>query len=229
MILAAGRGERMRPLTDTCPKPLLEVGGKALIVWQIERLVAAGVTDIVINHAHLGAQIEASLGSGQQFGARIQYSAEPAGALETAGGVAKALPLLGDEAFILVSGDIYTDCDFRILRDALDTLKRHDAMAWLLMVDNPPFHPKGDFTLLPDGHLSDSGMPRLTYSNLGLFSPQFFASVASGERKPMLPLFREAMSRQRLYGERYTGTWHNLGTPQQLQALDQELRSRKLV
>lgn len=229
MILAAGRGERMRPLTDTCPKPLLEVGGKALIVWQIERLVAAGVTDIVINHAHLGAQIEARLGSGQQFGARIQYSAEPAGALETAGGVAKALPLLGDEAFILVSGDIYTDCDFRVLRNALDALQRHDALAWLLMVDNPPFHLKGDFALLPDGHLSDSGMLRLTYSNLGLFSPRFFASVASGERKPMLPLFRAAMSRRQLYGERYSGTWHNLGTPQQLHALDQELRSRKPV
>lgn len=229
MILAAGRGERMRPLTDTCPKPLLEVGGKALIVWQIERLVAAGVTDIVVNHAHLGALIEARLGNGRQFGAHIQYSAEPAGALETAGGVVKALPLLGNEPFILVSGDIYTDCDFRILRNASATLKRHDALAWLLMVDNPPFHPEGDFALLADGCLSDSAMPRLTYSNLGLFSPQFFADVASGERKPMLPLFREAMSHQRLYGERYAGTWHNLGTPQQLQALDQELHSRKPV
>ena len=223
MILAAGRGERMRPLTDTTPKPLLAVGGKPLIVWHLERLAAAGFKEIVINHAHLGEQIEKALGDGSRFGLSIAYSAEPAGALETAGGVANALPLLGPEPFLVISGDIYVECDYRTLLRPLAA----DDTAFLWMVDNPVWHAQGDFSIV-DGRLTLDEGPRLTYANIGLFSPSFFSGIGKGERLPMSPLFRRGIAANTIAADRYTGLWDNLGNPSQLEQLDQLLRNRIL-
>jgi len=224
MILAAGRGERMRPLTDRIPKPLLQVGGKPLIVWQIERLVRAGITELVINHAHLGRLIEAELGNGNQFGADIRYSPE-AQALETAGGVAQALPLLGPDPFLVVSADIYVECDYRLLISQAAEVDGN-TLAYLWMVDNPGWHARGDFALVGNTlHLD--GAARLTYSNLGLFHPNFFAAVEPGTKFPMLPLFRKAITEGRIKAARFDGLWDNIGTPSQLESLDRELRNRQ--
>ena len=168
----------MRPLTDRIPKPLLEVGGKALIVWHLERLAAAGFREVVINHAHLGAQIESTLGNGARFGISISYSPEPEGAPETAGDVIQALPLLGSHPFLLISGDIYVECDYRSL---VAPPLRDDATALMWMVDNPPWHAKGDFALR-DGQLVFDGEPKMTYANIGIFTPAFFADTESGRR-----------------------------------------------
>lgn len=230
MILAAGRGERMRPLTDSTPKPLLPVAGKPLIVWQIERLVAAGIVDLVINHAHLGQQIEAALGDGSAFGARIAYSAEGS-ALETAGGIATAAPLLGDEPFIVVSADIYVECDYRELAAKAQALGEADhaagATAWLWMVNNRPWHPKGDFPMA-NGRLypaaDDSAGPKFTYSNLGIFSPRFFAGVTPGVKLAMRPILDREIAAGRVQAGLLEGEWHNLGTPEQLAALDRQLQ-----
>ena len=222
MILAAGRGERMRPLTDHTPKPLLQVGGKPLIVWQIERLVRAGITELVINHAHLGAQIEAVLGDGSRFGASICYSPENQ-ALETAGGVANALPLLGPAPFLVVSADIYVECDYRLLASRITDLE-DGTLAYLWMVDNPAWHARGDFALIGD-KLQLEGETRLTYSNLGLFHPDFFAEVVPGTKFPMLPLFRKAIAAERIKAARFNGLWDNIGTPSQLNALDRALQT----
>ncbi len=165
MILAAGRGERMRPLTDHTPKPLLEAGGKPLIVWHIERLHAAGFRELVINHAHLGHRLEGALGDGAAFGVRIAWSPE-ASALETAGGIRHALPLLGDAPFVVVNGDVFCDADFAALRVAAADLRADGALAHLLLVDNPAHHPEGDFRLDPDGLVHADGQPRLTFSGL---------------------------------------------------------------
>jgi len=226
MILAAGRGERMRPLTDACPKPLLPVGGKPLIVWQIERLVAAGIHELVINHAHLGAQIEAALGDGRGFGAHIVYSPESE-ALETAGGIANALHLLGAAPFLVVSADIYCACDYRQLSEAATQLDA-TTQVFLWMVDNRAWHPDGDFALR-DGLLHLEGEPRLTYSNLGIFRPEFFAGIAPGTRLPLRPLFDQAIAAGRIRGARLTGLWENIGTPAQLAALDHALRHEQAV
>lgn len=223
MILAAGRGERMRPLTDQTPKPLLQVGGKPLIVWQIERLVRAGITELIINHAHLGTQIEAALGDGSQFGASICYSPENQ-ALETAGGVANALPLLGPDPFLVVSADIYVECDYSLLADRLTDLE-DGALAYLWMVDNPAWHARGDFALVDD-RLQLEGETRLTYSNLGLFRPEFFAGIAPGTKFPMLPLFQQAITAGRIKAARFNGLWDNIGTPSQLHALDSALHDQ---
>mgnify|MGYP000476329624 CR=1 FL=1 len=183
MILAAGRGERMRPLTDKTPKPLLMAGGKPLITWHLERLASSGFRDVVINHAHLGAQIEAALGDGRAFGLNIAYSPEPPGALETAGGIAHALPLLGNEPFLVVNGDVWCDWDFRRAHALADK------QAHLVFVPNPPQHAGGDFCL--DGevvHYASSGLgPTLTYAGTGVFSPSFFAGVARGAVMKMRP------------------------------------------
>lgn len=231
MILAAGRGERMRPLTDDCPKPLLKVRGRPLIVWHILNLVKAGIRDIVINHAHLGHMLEASLGDGSQFGASIQYSAE-AEALETAGGIAKALPLLGDQPFLVVSGDIYIPhFDFK---DCLNTLEDNDPwgnpldpdqrdISWLYLVKNPPFHPDGDFALNLMG-LSNQGEPRYTFANIGVYRPELFASVTPGSYAKLGELLRQYIDAGRVGGELYRGEWHNLGTPEQLAALNAPLQ-----
>ena len=218
MILAAGRGERMRPLTDHTPKPLLEVGGKPLIVWHIERLVRADLREIVINHAWLGAQIEAALGDGSRYGAAITYSPEPT-ALETAGGIAQALPGLGGGPFVVVNGDIYTDFDFAVL----DARSLGSALAHLVLVDNPAHHPGGDFAL--DGaRVMEDGARRLTFSGIGLYRPALFDAVAPGARAPLAPLLRDAMRRNLVTGTHYCGRWVDVGTAERLAALDASLR-----
>ena len=219
MILAAGRGERMRPLTDHTPKPLLVAGGKPLIVWHLERLAAAGFRDVVINHAHLGNQIEAALGDGSKWGLRIAYSPEPPGALETAGGIATALPLLGDQPFLVVNGDVYCDFDFgRFLPPTA-------AFAHLVMVDNPAHHAGGDFSLDGQRVIYANGEQTLTYAGIGVFSPTFFAGVQSGTVMKLRPLLDAAIAAGTLTGERYAGRWVDVGTPQRLAELDQELRA----
>ena len=218
-ILAAGRGERMRPLTDHTPKPLLMAGGKPLIVWHLERLAASGFTDVVINHAHLGEQIIAALGDGHQFGLSIRYSAEPPGALETAGGIAKALPLLGDAPFLVVNGDVWCDWDFRRAHTLANRL------AHLVLVPNPPQHVGGDFCL--DGETvryASSGVgPTLTYAGTGVFAPEFFAAVEPGTIMKMRPLLDAAISKATVTGERFTGNWVDVGTPERLAELDLRL------
>jgi MurNAc alpha-1-phosphate uridylyltransferase len=237
MIFAAGRGDRMRPLTDTCPKPLLPAGGKPLIVWQIEALARAGLTDIVINHAWLGERIEAALGDGSRYGVRLAYSAEGT-ALETAGGIARAMPLLTDDGrdsvFLAVSGDIFCDYDYRAL------LPRAAAMAaqaqphmHLVMVPNPPFHPAGDFVLAADGglHLPGAdtvpagGVP-LTFGNIGLYDTRLFREIEAGRKVAMTPYYRAAIAAGTATGERFDGQWENVGTPAQLAALDAALGAR---
>ncbi len=219
MILAAGRGERMRPLTDVTPKPLLEVGGKPLIAWHIERLARAGFTDLVINHAHLGAKIEAALGDGSRFGVSIRYSPEIE-ALETAGGIANALPLLGSEPFLVVNGDIFCDYDFATLSHELGEFS-----AWLVLVDNPGHHPIGDFALR-QGKVLDDGKHKLTFSGIGIYRPELFAAIARGTKARLAPLLREQMAAGRVGGEHHRGLWRDVGTPQRLRELDVELRGK---
>ena len=234
MILAAGRGERMRPLTDHTPKPLLMAGGKSLIVWHIERLVRAGITEIIINHAHLGAQIEAALGDGSPFGAQIRYSPEGT-ALETAGGIAYALPLLGGEPFAVVNGDIYCDCDFEHLSAHAAALQDRGDAAHLMLVNNPAQHPNGDFHL-HDGRLLPTSDPRLTtndskltFSGIGLYQPALFADIARGSKAPLAPLLRAQIALDKVSGEHYSGRWVDVGTPQRLEQLDNELRASQNV
>ncbi len=234
MILAAGRGERMRPLTDHTPKPLLEVGGKPLISWHIERLVAAGITELVINHAHLGAQIEQALGDGSRFGAHIQYSPETR-ALETAGGIANALPLLtagnNDAPFAVVNGDIYCDYDFARLHAHAAAMQTSGDMAHLVLVDNPEHHPHGDFPLHDERINQHSDLPltpdnlRFTFSGIGLYQPGLFAHIPRGSIAPLAPLLREQIAQGRVSGEHHAGLWIDVGTPQRLQELDHQLRT----
>ena len=218
MLLAAGRGERMRPLTDATPKPLLEAGGQMLVVRLIERLVQEGFGDLVINHAHLGHRIEAALGDGTRFGVRIRYSAE-AKALETAGGIAQALPLLGAEPFAAINADLHTDYPFAALRTAL----RGGELAHLVLVDSPPHHPRGDFALA-DGRVRNAGAPMLTFSGIGVYDPALFAGLARGEKAQLAPLLRRAADAGRVSGEHFRGRWVDVGTPERLAALDAELR-----
>ena len=218
-ILAAGRGDRLRPLTDHTPKPLLAAGGKPLIVWHLERLAAAGFSDIVINHAHLGAQIVQSLGNGAAWGLNIEYSPEPPGALETAGGIAQALPLLGEAPFLVVNGDIYCEWDFRRARQLAGKT------AHLVMVANPPHHTGGDFGLDGERIVFAAGGPSFTYAGIGVFAPAFFAAIPAGERLKLRPLLDAAITKQTLTGERYDGRWVDVGTPARLAELDQELRN----
>lgn len=232
MILAAGRGERMRPLTDTTPKPLLEVGGRPLIVWHLERLAAAGITDIVINHAWLGEKIEAALDDGSQWGVRIAYSAEAPGGLETAGGIATALPLLGDAPFLVVNGDIWCDWDPAAAPGIGQALSARHAHAWVLLTDNPPHHPEGDFCLAPPaegfGQVTDkpcARSPALTFTGIGVYHPALFRNTAANARAPLAPLLREAMAANGVIGSRHAGRWIDVGTPERLQALDQALRA----
>ncbi len=215
MILAAGRGERMRPLTDVTPKPLLPVAGKALIVHLIEQLARAGLRDLVVNHAHLGHQFEDYLGDGSRFGARIIYSPEPEGGLETGGGIYQALSLLDSDPFIVVNGDIWTDFPFERLPPTLE------ALAHLVLVDNPPHHPQGDFSL-EDGWARSDGEPRLTFSGIGVYHRSLFAHCQP-ERFPLAPLLRAAMEQGKVSGEYYGGRWRDVGTPERLAMLDREL------
>lgn len=221
MILAAGRGERMRPLTDETPKPLLCAGGKPLIVWHIEALVRAGIRDIVINHAHLGHLLEAALGDGGRFGARIAWSPEGE-ALETAGGIANALPLLGDEPFAVINGDIACDFDCARLPGAARALREQGALAHLVLVPNPPHHPQGDFALR-DGRVAERGEPMLTFSGIGVYAPALFAGIARGARAQLAPLLRAAMPDGKVSGELHAGRWMDVGTPERLAELDRLL------
>lgn len=219
MLLAAGRGERMRPLTDACPKPLLPVAGKPLIQWHLERLAAAGFTEVVINLSWLGEQIAAALGDGSRHGVHIAYSREPWPALETGGGIFNALPLLGNAPFLLVNGDVFTDVDFARLELAPGDLGQ------LVLVSNPAHHPRGDFWLDAAGRIvaePGEAPARLTYSGIAVLSPALFAGAAPG-RFPLLPWLERARAAGRLGGERHAGRWLDIGTPERLADLDAEL------
>lgn len=218
MILAAGRGERMRPLTDRTPKPLLPVAGKPLIVWHLERLARTGFRDIVINHAHLGEQIEALLDDGSAWGLAIRYSAEPPGALETAGGIANALPLLGDQPFLVVNGDIWCDWD---CRHAPTALADGDS-AHLVLAANPPHHAAGDFAL-NECRVDAAGTPRYTFTGIGVYRPALFAGLPCGQPAKLAPLLRTAMAAGRVSGELHAGQWMDVGTPERLAALDRQV------
>jgi MurNAc alpha-1-phosphate uridylyltransferase len=224
MILAAGRGERMRPATDRVPKPLLPVAGKPLIVWLIERLTQSGIAEIVVNVSHLGVLIEDALGDGAAFGAHIAYSRE-AHALETAGGIAGALPLLGDTPFLAVNGDIYTDFDFGRLEAPARALAGGGPLAHLVLVDNPPHHPQGDFAL-EDGRVAHHGQRFLTFSGIGVYHPALFAPVVRGSKHQLAALLREPIAARRVRGERYGGTWVDVGTPGRLADLERLLSPR---
>ncbi|MCF6322867.1 MAG: nucleotidyltransferase family protein [Gammaproteobacteria bacterium] len=219
MVLAAGRGERMRPLTDVTPKPLLKVGGDYLIAYQLRSLVAAGITDIVINHAWLGEQLEQALGDGRQYGAQIRYSAEGDVGLETAGGIKRALPLLGDMPFVVVNGDVWSDFPFTSLP------KTPAGLAHLVLIDNPLFHPEGDFSL-QRGQVQCEGEPKLTFSGIGVYRAELFESLSEG-RSPLAPLLRLAMMKGVVSGEYYGGSWVDVGTPERLKTLDHELLMSK--
>jgi len=212
MILAAGRGERLRPLTDKTPKVLLAVQGKPLIVHHLERLKSAGFTDIVINISWLGDKIKNHLGEGSRYGVHIRYSEEPPGALDTGGGILNALPLLGSEPFLVVNGDIYTDFPFGVLKSALNA----GDLAHLIMVGNPADHPRGDFHLSADERLLVDGNPRLTYSGIGIHAPKLFSDCSPG-KFPMLPMWQKAMRDKKVSGELYSGKWSDMGTIRMLE------------
>jgi MurNAc alpha-1-phosphate uridylyltransferase len=226
LVLAAGRGERMRPLTDTIPKPLLQVQGKSLLAWHLEALAKAGLTQVVINHAWLGEQIEASLGSGKQFGLQIFYSREES-ALETAGGICKALPLLrANDYFLVINGDVFTP-QFPIqglIQRVLELRSQDQLLAHLIMVPNPPQHPHGDFYLdqtmvRDDGYTGATGA-KLTFSGIGVYHHTLFKGLISGQSAKLAPILRKAMADNRVSGEKYLGSWHDVGSPERLAELN---------
>ena len=225
LIFAAGLGERMRPLTDHTPKPLLEVAGKPLIVWHLEKLAAAGVHYVVINTSHLAEQFPDTLGDGSRWGLRIRYAYEGPTPLETGGGMLNALPLLGEEPFIAVNGDIWTDADFAMLPAA------PIGLAHLLLVNNPPQHPRGDFVLDADSIVHDNGEPRLTFSGIGVYRQDILrdwrgvmGAAVGVEAKPprfkLAPLLRAAMETGAVSGGHYRGAWTDVGTPERLAQLE---------
>lgn len=224
MILAAGHGTRMRPLTDNTPKPLLAVGGKPLIVWHIEKLAKAGYQDIIINIAWLGWQIPEALGDGSRWGVTLHYSDEQQeGALETAGGIIKALPLLTrageatDAPFLVVNGDVW--CDYDCQHKHLE----QGTLAHLILINNPEHNPSGDFHHT-NGRIDSSGTPCHTFSGIGYYRPSLFAGISYG-KQPLAPLLRTAMEQEQVSGEIFTGDWRDIGTPERLQALDQHLKT----
>lgn len=216
MILAAGRGERMRPLTDHCPKPLLTVGGRALIDWHLERLAAAGIQRVVVNTAWLGAHIQTHLAHHAPDTLEVLISDEGQTGLETAGGIVKALPMLGKAPFLVVNGDIWCDVD-------LATLPSEPAgLAHLVLVDNPDHHPTGDFALQDDRVVSGDATSRLTFSGIGCYRPELFVGL-SAEPAPLAPILHRAIERAQVTGQHHRGRWHDIGTPARLAALDAEL------
>lgn len=223
MILAAGRGERMRPLTDTCPKPLLSVGGQPLIEWLIRALAAAGTTRIVINHAWLGEQIETRLGNGSRFGVQIQYSPESP-ALETAGGIANALPMLQTDPFVVVNGDIFTDFDFSQLESMARTVMDQNLAGGCLLVDNPPHNHNGDFAI-EDGRLRNHGASMLTFAGIAVYRPGFFSGVAPGQNIALRDLLRAAADNNSMAASHWSGEWTDVGTPARLQQLNASIVS----
>lgn len=217
MILAAGRGERMRPLTDHTPKPLLQVAGKPLIAYHLEALRAAGINDLVINTGHLGDRLPAALGDGRHWGVRIVYSPEPPEALETGGGIFQALPLLGEAPFLVVNGDIWTDYSFIALT------ARPIELAHLVLVANPPHHLQGDFSLHPEsGTVGTATADRLTFSGISVLRAELFTGCLPG-RFPLGPLLRRAIASGTVSGEYHSGAWQDIGTPERLAALDRAL------
>lgn len=233
LIFAAGRGERMRPLTDTCPKPLLKVRGRPLIVWHILNLVRTGITEIVINHAHLGHMIEGALGDGAQYGAKIMYSAEGT-ALETAGGIAQARHLLGEAPFLALAGDIY--CPHFDFSQVSDVLEDRDVwgqalaadqrdLAWLYLVKNPPHHPEGDFALA-NYAVCNQGEPRYTFSGIGVYRPEMFDAVVAGSSAKLASILREFADQGRIGGEVFRGDWTDVGTVERLEQLNAPLSKK---
>jgi MurNAc alpha-1-phosphate uridylyltransferase len=218
IILSAGRGERMQPLTNCTPKPLLEVGGKSLIEHTIKTLVNAGINNIVINYAHLGEQFPSKLGDGSRYNATIEYSNEQDGRLETAGGIVKALPLLGEDPFLVVNGDIWTDYPFRELEKAKLNSK---ILCHLVLVNNPEHNPKGDFSLA-SGLLSQAEQKKFTYSGIGIYHPSLFTNLKL-EPKPLKPILLAAIADQQVSGEVYSGQWFDIGTVERLNALSNHL------
>lgn len=216
MILAAGRGERMRPLTDNTPKPLLEISGKPLIQYQVEKLVSAGIRDIVINHAIMGDRIENFLGNGQRLGANIVYSAEGDIPLETGGGIFHALPYLGKAPFIAINADIWTDFPYQ------DLPASPDGLAHLILVNNPDHNPHGDFSL-NSGYVSNQGTARYTFSGIGVYRQELFRHCKNGVF-PLAPIIREAVDRHEVTGEMYQGVWIDIGTPERLQEISQSVK-----
>ena len=234
MILAAGRGERMRPLTDTCPKPLLKAGGKSLLLWHLERLQHAGFRQIIINHAWLGALVEAALRVDAPENLGITYSPEHE-ALETAGGIANALPLLTQDAiddapFLVINGDIWCDYDFARAATIAEQMMASGALAHLVMVPNPPQHAVGDFAL-DAGRINDiattASATKLTFSGIGVYRPALFNSIKRGDKAKLAPLLRTSMTTRQVSGELFSGRWEDIGTPERLTALDAELSAAR--
>lgn len=221
MVLAAGRGERLRPLTDAIPKALVEVGGKPLIAWQLERLAAAGVREAVVNVSHLAGQIVERIGDGAKYGLRIAYSREPY-PLETAGGIAQALRLLGDAPFLLVNSDVYCDYEF----SSLKRIRLGAGLAHIVLVPNPPQHPQGDFTL-ESGWVGNRAAPRYTYAGVAVMSPAMVAGVTPGGKAALGPLLRQAAAQRALSGELFEGLWQDVGTVERLAELEARLAANR--
>jgi len=217
MVLAAGHGERMRPLTDHTPKPLLRVNGRALIEYHLEALSAAKITEVIVNHGRLGAQIESYLGDGARYGLQIHYSPEGEQPLETGGGILRALPLLGDDPFLVVNADIWTHYPYDRLKGPLASTD----LAYLVLVDNPFHHPQGDFGLC-NGRVTTSKEVRLTFAGIGVYRPVFFAGCTPGAF-PLAPLLRAAMATDQIGGEYWSGNWMDIGTPGRLRVLEQSM------
>ena len=224
MILAAGRGERMRPLTDTCPKPLLPVGGRPLIEWHLLRLARAGLREVVINHAHLGHLIEATLGDGARWGLRIRYSPEDQ-ALETAGGIAHALALLGEAPFLVVNGDVFTDFDVGRARSIALQMDAARLDAWCVMVPNPAQHPRGDFTLRGGLLMRAAGEDTCTFSGVAVYRPSVFSGIRAGAKLPLRPILDALIDARRAGGEYHAGQWVDVGTVERLALLDAQCRA----
>ncbi|AOE49120.1 N-acetylmuramate alpha-1-phosphate uridylyltransferase MurU [Kangiella sediminilitoris] len=219
MILAAGRGERMRPLTDRHPKPLLKVDGRALIEWHIEALKEAGINEILINTSWLGDQIPEYLGDGGYWGVNLTFSHEP-NALETAGGIRKALDFFDDEPFIVVSGDVWSEYNYEQL------LSQPTKSAHIVLAPNPEHHPEGDFQLRDDNLVIAEGDDKYTFSGIGVYHPKVFADVPLGEPYPLAPLLRELMVEAEVTGELMEGRWHDVGTPERLKKLNESFQRR---
>ncbi|XXQ68296.1 N-acetylmuramate alpha-1-phosphate uridylyltransferase MurU [Neisseriaceae bacterium B1] len=231
MILAAGRGERMRPLTDHTPKPLLKAGDEPLIGWHLRRLKAAGIEEIVINHAWLGQHIEQTLGNGNAYGVHIAYSPEGVQGLETAGGIATALPLLGDAPFLVINGDVLTDIDFQAACEYAKKLNANKHLAHLYLVGNPEHNPQGDFALdTVSGSLNSerSAGKNGTFSGVGVYHPALFATTLAHKPAKLAPLLRAAMDKGQVSGQWHSGLWLDVGTPERLAQADELARAGKL-